>query len=183
MESRSSWINFWDDGDPVSAALHSPAGHRNFVQRVDNVHVASLSFPDPAASHSAYFQNRDVIGYLFRIIFTRALSFKTLPIREGQDRDWRSVFIGPAIDPPGRRRIWVAITLFIPWAALAALAMHFAAPDLAVWAWAITVAAACIVALGYLLNLGSTPSRLPLAKAGNADTGASQAAMRSRGAD
>jgi hypothetical protein len=149
------WINFWDDGDPVSGALHSPTGHEGFVQRVDNVQVASLAFPNPVASHLAYFLNRDVIRWIFEVIFKRARSFQTAPIRPGQDqdRDWESVFIVPAINAPGRRRIWFGLALFVPWAALVALAIHLFVPSYAVWAWAPSIMAASIVALGYLLSL------------------------------
>src|SRR5262249_28825963 len=41
------WINFWDQGDVISGALQSPASAAEFCQRVDNVHVRSLSFPAP----------------------------------------------------------------------------------------------------------------------------------------
>jgi len=177
------WINFWDDGDPVSGALHSPMGYRGFVQRVDNVHVASLPFPSPAASHSAYFVNRNVISCLFEVIFARAWSFQTLPPRQGQDRDWESAFIGPAIDAPGRRRIWFRLALFVPWAALVALAMHFLAPAYAVWAWAPSVLVASIVLLGYSVNLKAAPSRLPQAKGAGGDAGASEAAVGTQTAD
>lgn len=169
------WINFWDDGDPVSGALHSPTGYRGFVQRVDNVHVASLPFPNPAASHSAYFQNRNVIGCLFEVIFARAWSFKTLPPREKQDRDWQSAFIGPAIDAPGRRRAWLRLMLFVPWAVLVALAVHLVVPAYATWAWVLPTLAISIVVLGYSVNLKQPPSHLPRAKGGEAS--ASEAAV------
>jgi hypothetical protein len=171
------WINFWDDGDPISGPLHSPTGSRGFVQNVDNVHVANLAFPNPSASHSAYFTNRDVIGRIFEVIFTRAWSFKTLPPREGKDRDWQSAFIGPAIDPPGRRRIWVWLAFFVPWAAFVALVAHFLGPAWAVWAWVPAMVAAFTVALGYLVNINRAPSRLPQEKGASGEIGVSEAAM------
>jgi pimeloyl-ACP methyl ester carboxylesterase len=68
------WINFWDQGDAISGALHSPASAVDFNQRVDNVHVANFGFRS-GASHGGYFNNRTVIDALFRIIYRRDGSF------------------------------------------------------------------------------------------------------------
>jgi hypothetical protein len=159
------WINFWDDGDPVSGPLHSPTGHNGFTQRVDNVHVESLAFPHPGRSHSAYFFNRDVIERLFRIIFERAWSFRTLPTREGKDRDWESVYLGPAIDPPGRRRYWLVLAAVIPWASLAGFIAYVAEPAWGAWPWAPAGAALLALAGEFIISQGGRPRRpLELAK-------------------
>lgn len=63
------WINFWDVGDIISGPLHSPSNRQHALLSVDNVHTSNLYFPDPAASHSAYFQDRTTISTLFDIIF------------------------------------------------------------------------------------------------------------------
>jgi hypothetical protein len=143
------WINFWDTGDPVSGALRSPTGHQGFVQRVDNVRVASLAFPNPGASHLGYFFNRDVIKCIFDVIFKQAWSFQTARYQPGQDRDWESVFIGPAMHAPERRRIWFGLALCVPWAALVAIPIHFFAPSYALVAWAPAVIATLVVGVGY----------------------------------
>jgi hypothetical protein len=172
------WINFWDDGDPVSGALHSPAGREGFTQRVDNVHVASLRFPNPAASHAAYFYNREVISRIFDVIYTRAFSFQTLPEREGQDRDWDSAFIGPAIDPPGRRRLWLMLALLVPWLALAALGTQLLVPAWRLEAWAPAILVTSLILLGALMNLGRASSRLRRTRAVAADgAGVSETAI------
>ena len=145
------WINFWDDADLISGALHSPAGKDGFRQRVDNVHVASLAFPSPAASHSAYFFNRDVISRLFEIIYRRAGSFRDLPRRVKKDPDWGSAFMGPAIDPPGRRRIWTVLTAALPWTATAGFTIGLVAPDDAILGWLPTGFVALTVLAGWLL--------------------------------
>ncbi|QYE33031.1 hypothetical protein KZX46_02535 (plasmid) [Polymorphobacter sp. PAMC 29334] len=129
------WINFWDDGDPVSGALHSPTGKLGFVQRVDNVHVANRPFPSPGASHSGYFFNRDVIATLFDVIYHRAASFRALPPRPRQDPDWSSAFIGPAIDAPGARRLWTLMAIALPWLALSAVIVQLSLSHGAAIAW------------------------------------------------
>lgn len=171
------WINFWDDGDLISGPLHSPAGSAGFVQRVDNVHVANLAFPDPGASHSAYFLNRNVIAKLFEVIFERGWSFRALPARVKQDPDWPSAFLGPAIDPPGARRFWLMAAMLIPWSALAALILEAVAPALSPWPWLLPGAASAAVALGYAAGTRLGP-RHPLTSASpQSTTGASEALM------
>lgn len=169
------WINFWDDGDLISGPLHSPAGHEGFVQRVDNVHVASLGFPNPGASHSAYFFNRAVIERLFEVIYRRAWSFRTLPPRDKEGPDWDSAFLGPAIDPPGARRGWLALAVAIPWLALAALGIHLAMPNWGYWPWLPAAGALAVLALGFLTTGRPHQGPGPM----GADTGASEAAMAS----
>lgn len=114
------WINFWDQGDPIGGALHSPASARGLRQRIDNVHVASYRFPDPAASHSGYFAHRTVIDCLFRVICQRAASFRTLkqPAPK-QPYDYASVYLGPG-EPTGTRMPLVWMALAAPWLVLVA---------------------------------------------------------------
>ncbi len=87
---------FWDQGDTISGALHSPASAAGFYQRVDNVHVANFSFPDPSASHSGYFENRIVIEALFRVIYRRDASFRHLT-QPAPDKpyDYENIYLGP----------------------------------------------------------------------------------------
>jgi hypothetical protein len=154
------WINFWDEGDPVSGALRSPTGPRGFVQRVDNVRVASLAYPNPGASHLAYFFNRDVIECIFEVIFKQAWSFQTAPYRPGEERNWESVYIGPTMSAPRSQRIWFGLALFVPWAALVALVIHLLAPSYAFWFWLPSIIAILILIVGYLLSLKEVPSLL-----------------------
>lgn len=151
------WINFWDDGDLVSGALHSPANRSGAAQRVDNVHVESLTFPSPGPSHSAYFVDRRVIDILTDVIFKGTHSFLRLPLvdRPGSpDRspDYASVRIGP-LDPPGRRRFWHWLALAVPWLSVAAiaaklLALHCATLGLASLAVGLCVLLVCAAIRG-----------------------------------
>lgn len=108
------WINFWDQGDAISGGLHSPASAVDFSQRVDNVHVANFRFPDPGASHAGYFNNRTVIDALFRVIYLRAGSFRTLtqPV-PGKPYDYASVYEGPG-EPLGTRSIYALLAFVTP---------------------------------------------------------------------
>jgi len=118
------WINIWDDGDPVSGPLQSPANHKNVKQRVDNIHTQSLSFPNPGKSHTAYFENLDVVTHLYEIIFKREHSFQTLHPRGKLGKDWESVYIGPEIDPPKRRWPWMLSAITLPWISASALGVY-----------------------------------------------------------
>lgn len=113
------WINYWDQADIISGALHSPAGKDLNIQRVDNVQVASLAFPAIGGSHSGYFTHRRVVSDLFAIIYGRQWSFvgKTVP-------DIRKAFIGPvqSFDP----RVFIQLgVLALPWLILAGLWVKF----------------------------------------------------------
>jgi hypothetical protein len=124
------WINFWDAGDPISGALQSPASATEFENHVDNIEVASLRFPSPGASHSAYFDHRRVIQTLADVIFDRKHSFraaheamiaeKAKPTREDVDQARRAVFLERAAKPPSRA-VYVALAASAPWLALAGL--------------------------------------------------------------
>jgi hypothetical protein len=116
------WINFWDQGDAISGALHSPASAVEFGQRVDNVHVASYRFPAPSASHAGYFTNRTVIDALFKVIYRRAWSFQTLePTAPKQAYDFESVHLGPG-EPLGvGRSVYMILALAMPLLVLLAL--------------------------------------------------------------
>lgn len=74
------WVNFWDRGDPISGPLYTVASADELrLQRVDNVQVTSYLWPDPGASHTAYFEHRTVAGFVFRAAFSDAASFANPP--------------------------------------------------------------------------------------------------------
>lgn len=126
------WINFWDQGDPISGPLHSPASRIGFRQHVDNIHVASYRFPAPGTSHAGYFGHQTVIDCLFRVICQRASSFRTLtqPAPD-QPYDYASVYLGPG-EPTGARMPLVLMALATPWLALlSTLGLAFKWPTLA----------------------------------------------------
>jgi hypothetical protein len=116
------WINFWDRGDVISGALHSPASAVSFHHRVDNVHVASFWFPEPGPSHAGYFTHRTVIDTLFNVIYRRAWSFRTLkqPAPK-QSYDYDSVYLGPG-EPAGIQSICIVAALLLPLFVLLGLA-------------------------------------------------------------
>ena len=114
------WINFWDQGDPISGPLHSPASATGFRQRVDNVHVASWRFPAPGASHAGYFGHRTVIDCLFRVICHRSASFRTLKLPgPKQPYDYESVYLASKLgEPKGTRSPLLWMALATPWLTL-----------------------------------------------------------------
>lgn len=147
------WINFWDEGDVISGALHSPASGAEFSHHVDNFHIASLRFPAPGASHAGYFDNRTVIRTIFEAVYHRAGSFELLT-QPAPDKpyDYDSVYLGPG-EPRGGRRIYIALVAAIPWLALAGLiAWLLGGRPLALGAWALTAAAGAVLLAGYLAS-------------------------------
>lgn len=147
------WINFWDEGDIISGALHSPASGAEFSQHVDNVHVASFGFPAPGASHAGYFDNPSVIKTLFEAIYLRAGSFETLT-QPAPDKpyDYASVYLGPGA-PRGARRPYMALAATTPWLALAGLVgWLLGAKPFALGAWALAAAAVAALLAGYLAS-------------------------------
>ena len=114
------WINFWDAADPISGPLHSQISRHGMEPRVENIHVSSLSFPLPGTAHSAYFENRKVIGTLFDVIFRpEQLSPRPVP--------------GPSpfgLGDSGRRaQIIYWIMLSVPWLFLLALVGQLAGSE------------------------------------------------------
>lgn len=116
------WVNFWDEGDPISGALQSPASATRTSQQVDNVHAPAFRFPAPGASHSGYFDNGTVISSLFQMVYLRAFSFAALPSRVGKPKDYESVLLGPG-EPTGAARGFVLLAAATPWLALIGFAL------------------------------------------------------------
>jgi hypothetical protein len=147
------WINFWDEGDPISGPLHSPASAKDFAQRVDNIHVASYRFPMPAASHAGYFHHRTVIDCLYRVIGLRAASFQTLTLPgPKQQYPYESVYLGPG-EPLGARMPFVVMALAIPWLALLAIVLGLlGAVQLAFAAGGLGVTFLVLLAIGLIAS-------------------------------
>ncbi len=101
------WINFWDEADVISGALHSPVGRKRLADKVDNVHVSNLRFPDPGASHSAYFGNKTVIRTLFGAIYGNRHNFS-----DSVD------YLGLG-EETGRHKLTLIAALSVPWLGLA----------------------------------------------------------------
>jgi hypothetical protein len=118
------WINIWDKADVISGSIESAANRRKHAFRVDNVEISSLAFPAPAASHSAYFENRCVIEIIFRAIYDGAFSFKTAPRKGNSPPDYESCMAGPG---SGRSStpVYFGAMLAIPWLIAAAVGSHF----------------------------------------------------------
>jgi hypothetical protein len=111
------WINFWDEGDPVSGPLQSPTGSERPSARVDNVHVRNLHFPDPGKSHLAYLDNRKVVETLFGIIYRRDWSFEALTSVPGSGKAYDSVRLGPG-EKQGADRFLQGTAIALPWLVL-----------------------------------------------------------------
>jgi len=140
------WLNFWDAADVISGPVESASNARDAWLRVDNVRVQSLRFPDPAASHSAYFTNEDVVGRIFDLVFEGAHSLR------GNTKMAREALSEAALVGPGSGsvvpRVVQAIALAIPWVAASSAAAriatgpgHFATAS----AWLTAVLAAGLV--------------------------------------
>ncbi|QWG20332.1 hypothetical protein KMZ68_11090 [Bradyrhizobium sediminis] len=147
------WINFWDQGDAISGALHSPASAVDFNQRVDNVHVANFGFPDPGASHGGYFNNRIVIDALFRIIYRRDGSFRTLTQPDpGKPYDYASVYQGLG-EPLGTRSVYALLAFATPLLVVVGLAAWlFNLRLLGYGAWGLAALAVMALVGGYIAS-------------------------------
>jgi hypothetical protein len=147
------WINFWDQGDAISGALHSPASAAGFQQRVDNVHVANFGFPAPGASHAGYFENRTVINTLFRVIYQRDASFRTLTQpAPGKPYDYESVYLGPG-EPLGTRSAYVFIAAVTPLLVLIGVVAQLLGLGVTSYAaWGLAALAAISLLVGYLVS-------------------------------
>lgn len=132
------WTNFWDQGDPISGPLETVMPAEPRQQRVDNVQIASLAWPDVIASHDSYFENPAVIGHLYDVAFLGGASFASPPRdtplpghTEGRPRyEW----LGPGQGWLVQSLLLLLIPTFLAvlvWAALGALVPPLPAP--AIW--------------------------------------------------
>lgn len=146
------WINFWDEGDIISGAIHSPTSRRGLPNRVDNVHISNLYFPDPGASHSAYFDNRQVIGEIFSIIFKGEHDFANAPRKPGSDYDLESVYLGPG-DKTGRARFFALSAILFPWLLLLGLILSLLDMNTGVLVtWFLAASAFAILLVGFCVG-------------------------------
>lgn len=153
------WINFWDEGDPISGPLQSPAGSSHYLQRVDNVRVANLSFPAPGGSHAGYFVNNAVIAKIFETIFLNAHSF--WPEKRGvalDEEEYARRYLGPGVGPGIGRRGWTVAAIAIPWLTLIGLALFlFGSLVLAIILWSIAGLTAVAIVLAYCVSRRAGP--------------------------
>ncbi|MEM9663627.1 MAG: hypothetical protein AAF970_01760 [Bacteroidota bacterium] len=126
------WINIWDQGDPVSGALHTPSNKKWVNLRVDNLHVTNWFFPSPGASHSGYFNHQKVMALLHAVIFHQAHSFSTVPRGSKNEPLYDTAMVGP-----GRfskvTRAYRGVLLLIPWQVLIVGLMYLL--DYDAWGW------------------------------------------------
>ena len=119
------WINFWDDGDPVSGPLSSPMPASRSLNPVDNFHVKGFAFPFPGASHTRYLSHRPIVAYLWDVIINRVGSYAALENRgpNGSDgKDYDSVLIRPG-KGRGDRRSLQYLALGLPWVVALTIAL------------------------------------------------------------
>lgn len=155
------WINYWDEGDIISGALHSPANRTELKHRVDNVHVSNLHFPDPAGSHLAYFDNRRVISDLFEIIYKGAYDFADAPLVPTTGYDYESVSLDTE-DKPGRVKFYTISAVLIPWLLLLGLIFRFLDINIgAIVVWSLAAFSSAFVLIGFLFGK-MRGHRLPL---------------------
>lgn len=152
------WINYWDEADIISGALHSPANRMRFNHRVDNVHVSNLHFPDPAKSHLAYFDNRRIIGDLFDFIYKDKNNLRNAPLvtKEGSDhpegRDYEGAFLETE-EKPGRAKLFTVPAIITPWLFFFGLILRFLDINIGYMVfWSLAAFAAVFVFIGFLVG-------------------------------
>lgn len=148
------WVNFWDAADVISGPVETATNPRDPWLRVDNVQVQSLRFPDPGASHSAYFQHRDVMARAFAMIFQGDVSLRGYrkTAEEGQ-AELDGFLVGPGAGAPGQRTTQ-GVALALPWivgAGLVANPFEALRPAVPVLYW-LAIAGAGGLVLGGLLG-------------------------------
>ncbi|MBD2099273.1 hypothetical protein H6F90_29860 [Trichocoleus sp. FACHB-591] len=120
------WVNFWDQADIIGGALESPVHRRLRTTSIDNVEVFDSLFPSPISSHSAYFENRNVIGIMFDAIFNSKYSFRSGP---HEKLDYQQLLLGPG-NGLITTRVLQGLTIVFPWLILTnILAVFFKASD------------------------------------------------------
>lgn len=139
------WINVWDRSDPIATPIYAPNDKRAAAMRVDNVSVTSMAFPEPAASHSSYFTNKDVVEQLFRVAILGESSYREQP----------PVPIG---NGSPRRRLGAAqiAMLALPWIVAAAIVVRMLDAPASVADTAVIVA----VAMSIVLAIGMVVARI-----------------------
>lgn len=107
------WVNFWDQGDPISGPLETVMPAELRKQRVDNVRVAAYPFPDIAASHDAYFEEHAVVRHLYRVSFWDQSSFAHPPRKDEPgalpNYDW----VGPGRASPLQSGLMLLVPLLM----------------------------------------------------------------------
>lgn len=143
------WVNYWDKADLISGPLHSPANSVRLQHLVDNVEVSNLFFADPGASHSAYFEHRDVVGDVFDMIYRNDYSYQTLPLQPGQGYDYASAARGPGTGAP-LIGLYLKAGLAAPWLLLCfAIGWYFGQPLLLLAGLAGSSIALLLLVVGY----------------------------------
>ncbi|MGH1365086.1 MAG: hypothetical protein ACRBF0_16100 [Calditrichia bacterium] len=148
------WINFWDQGDIVSGRLTSPSNGLLADLRIDNVHVANYSFPEPSQSHLRYYRHREIIKTLYEIVLYNKYSFQYAPFVEGKGYDYDSLFLGPG-KFLGFVPIYRVMMTLLPWLVTASgLAYIFGPPEwLSLGLYSTTLASGGLILLSTLVSL------------------------------
>lgn len=149
------WVNYWDEADIISGALHSDTGEETVENGVDNVHVQNRHFPNPAKAHMDYIGNQTVIRGIFEMAYLNKHNYDTLKDtrKEGQKGlDYASMQLKPG-EPLGRYRIWQALALFLPLLLTGGLlAKLLGLSPYADWVLVISAAIAVLLATGWFID-------------------------------
>ena len=119
------WINFWDQADLVSGSLETPSNRQLLKLTVDNYQVASLGFPMPGKSHSAYFEHRDVLRIVFDVIYDAKYSFHRAPLIGNKGYDYAAQMVGKG-SGLFRTKIYFSLVIALPWIILVLLVSAWA---------------------------------------------------------
>ena len=77
-----TWLNFFDQGDPVSGTVFSANPASNLMPFVRNVEVSNYAYPS-ISSHGGYFLHRDVLNTMYDAAFDLPIDIK-LPLSTAQ---------------------------------------------------------------------------------------------------
>lgn len=113
------WLNIWDEGDPISGPLNSPAGAVSPEFQVENIETRQYWYPNPSRCHSGYFESTHVMEVLYGIIFSGAFSQATRLITNGDASLLRS-HSWPAAQRTVTRFFQI-LAILLPWLILGAL--------------------------------------------------------------
>ncbi|MEO1590704.1 MAG: hypothetical protein AAFU71_05365 [Cyanobacteria bacterium J06632_22] len=119
------------------------------------------TFPDPDKSHSAYFENRQVIEDLTRIIFKDEHNFAKAPLIPKKGRDYSSLKLGPGKVEhhiPMTIQVYGIIAIAIPWLAFLGLVLQlFKVPTAPNVAFSLALLALAILLTGWAVGRSKGP--------------------------
>ena len=114
-----TWLNFFDQGDPVSGTVFSANPELTVDKHVINVEVSNYAFPKPD-SHGGYFLHWGVLGHVYRAAFGEPVALHK-PLEKLGSTKTATLFFALMLGlpvlalctfiPVGVVQVWVSATL------------------------------------------------------------------------